>query len=91
MKARGECLEMLKYHLSRAQHRMKSQADKGRTERSLEVGDWATIKLQPYRQHSWIPSYLDSCLKEHMKLMAKGKDARGKVRQESTTPLDADL
>jgi hypothetical protein len=31
---------------------MKSQADKGRTERSFAVGDWVYLKLQPYLQSS---------------------------------------
>ena len=47
LKAREECIEMLKYHLQRAQQRMKKQADKHRSDKQLEEGD-----LQPYRQHS---------------------------------------
>lgn len=31
---------------------MKVQADKKRTERVLTAGDWAFVKLQPYRQAS---------------------------------------
>ena len=52
LKAREECIEMLKYHLTRAQHRMKVQADQHRSDKQLEVGDWVYVKLQPYRQHS---------------------------------------
>ena len=52
LKARKECIEMLKYHLTRAQHRMKAQADQHRSDKQLEVGDWVYVKLQPYRQHS---------------------------------------
>lgn len=29
---------------------MKSHADKGRTDRSYEVGDWVNLKLQPHGQ-----------------------------------------
>ncbi|GKD30541.1 putative nucleotidyltransferase, ribonuclease H [Tanacetum coccineum] len=29
---------------------MKQQADKGRTERSFEIGDWVLLKLQPHRK-----------------------------------------
>ncbi|KAL4339288.1 hypothetical protein GQ457_08G024630 [Hibiscus cannabinus] len=43
---------MLKFHLKRAQDRMKSQADKRRTECKLALGDWVYLKLQPYRQLS---------------------------------------
>jgi len=42
---------MLKYHLERAQMRMKQQADKSRVDRVFEVGDLVYVKLQPYRQH----------------------------------------
>jgi hypothetical protein len=42
-------------HLLHAQHRMKNQADKHRSERSFEVGDWVFIKLQPYVQSSLAP------------------------------------
>lgn len=31
---------------------MKQMADKHRSERTLEVGDWAYLKPQPYRQYS---------------------------------------
>lgn len=35
----------LKYHLSRAQHRMKQLADKGRTDKEFAIGDWVWLKL----------------------------------------------
>jgi len=38
LKTREECIEMLKYHLQRAQQRMKKQADKHRRDKQLEVG-----------------------------------------------------
>ncbi|XP_012468976.1 uncharacterized protein LOC105787074 [Gossypium raimondii] len=44
--------KMLKFHLSRAQDRMKQMADKWRSEREFQVGDLVYLKLQPYRQHS---------------------------------------
>ena len=49
---RENMLQLLKYHLKRAQHRMKSQADKHRIDRQFRVGHWVYLKLQPYRQHS---------------------------------------
>ncbi|XP_071705152.1 uncharacterized protein [Rutidosis leptorrhynchoides] len=48
--AREEALSMLKFHLRRAQDRMKHYADLHRTERQFAVGDWVYVKLQPYRQ-----------------------------------------
>lgn len=44
--------EMLKEHLLHAQHRMKHQADRKRTEREFSVGDQVLLKLQPYVQSS---------------------------------------
>ena len=44
--------ELLCAQLLRAQQRMKSYADKSRTERHFEVGDQVLLKLQPYAQQS---------------------------------------
>jgi len=44
--------QLLKQHLSRAQQRMKKQADKKRSERVFSVGDMVYLKLQPYIQTS---------------------------------------
>nr|GEW78220.1 retrotransposon protein, putative, unclassified [Tanacetum cinerariifolium] len=42
----------LKEALMHAQNRYKMYADKNRTEREFDVGDWVYLKLQPYRQSS---------------------------------------
>lgn len=49
---RDEALRQLKFHLNRAQGRMKCQADKRRHDRTFEVGEWVFLKLRPHRQHS---------------------------------------
>ncbi|GMI95803.1 hypothetical protein HRI_003249600 [Hibiscus trionum] len=49
---REAAIQMLKFHLKRAQDRMESQADKGRRECEFQVGDWVFLKLQPYRQQT---------------------------------------
>ncbi|CAD6249360.1 unnamed protein product [Miscanthus lutarioriparius] len=49
---RALILSLIQQHLSRAQARMKRQADKHRSERSFAVGDWVFLKLQPYVQSS---------------------------------------
>ncbi|KAK0585384.1 hypothetical protein LWI29_027714 [Acer saccharum] len=43
---------ILKEALTHAQSRMKFYADRNRTERKFEVGDWVYLRLQPYRQSS---------------------------------------
>ncbi|WVZ62540.1 hypothetical protein U9M48_012279 [Paspalum notatum var. saurae] len=48
-------LGLARQHLSRAQLRMKKQADKQRSERSFAVGDQVYLKLQPYVQSSLAP------------------------------------
>ena len=45
-------IQLLEFHLLRAQHRMKILADQHRSERSFAIGEWVWLKLQPYRQHS---------------------------------------
>ena len=52
LRDRDEIMQLLKYHLKRAQERMKTQADKHRTDRQFHIGDWVYLKLQPYRQTS---------------------------------------
>ncbi|GAB4836211.1 hypothetical protein Ancab_039524 [Ancistrocladus abbreviatus] len=47
---REAMITTLKEHLRKAQHRMKQLADRGRTEREYEPGDWVYVKLQAYRQ-----------------------------------------
>lgn len=49
---RKTVMQHIQQNLSRAQHRMKMQADKNRVERSFQVGDWVYVKLQPYVQQS---------------------------------------
>lgn len=45
-------VKLLQQQLIRAQQRQKQQADKNRTERSFEVGNFVYLKLQPYVQTS---------------------------------------
>lgn len=52
LKDRQRLLFQLRDNLHQAQNRMKHYADQHRTERVLQVGDWAYLKLQPYRQTS---------------------------------------
>ncbi|KAJ7949263.1 Ty3/gypsy retrotransposon protein [Quillaja saponaria] len=48
--AREEMLRLLKFHLSRAQTRMKAFVDSHRIDKEFQVGDSVYLKLQPYRQ-----------------------------------------
>jgi ribosomal protein L21E len=52
-------VKLIQQHLARAQQRMKSQADKGRTKREFNVGDMVYLKLQPYVQSSVATSSTD--------------------------------
>lgn len=45
-------MDVLKFHLGRAQRRMKQQHDKHRSDRRFAIGDWVYLKLQPYRQNT---------------------------------------
>ncbi|GKC12807.1 hypothetical protein Tco_1009589, partial [Tanacetum coccineum] len=50
LQAREQVIAMLKFHLKGAQDRMKTYADKKRSDREFAVGDLVYLKLQPYRQ-----------------------------------------
>ena len=52
MQRREEMLKQVRQNLQQAQERMKQLADRGRTDRVFQVGDWVWLKLQPYRQVS---------------------------------------
>uniref|UniRef100_A0A2N9I334 Chromo domain-containing protein n=1 Tax=Fagus sylvatica TaxID=28930 RepID=A0A2N9I334_FAGSY len=49
---RQQVVGLLEHNLVAAQARMKQQADKHRSERKFEVGDWVFLRLQPFRQKS---------------------------------------
>jgi hypothetical protein len=61
---RQTALSNIKSNLKVAQHRMKKQADKHRTERTLKLGDMSYLKLQPYRHNAL---GVHNCLKLHSK------------------------
>ena len=52
LKGRQQLLSLLKQNLCAAQERMRWFTDKKRVERSLTVGEWVYLRLQPYKQFS---------------------------------------
>nr|GEU65942.1 reverse transcriptase [Tanacetum cinerariifolium] len=48
--AREAMIQLLQFHMERAQNTMKTIADAKRTDREFEVGQWVYLKLQPHRQ-----------------------------------------
>ncbi|KAL8151213.1 hypothetical protein V2J09_021021 [Rumex salicifolius] len=52
LQKREEMISVLKFHLLRAQNRMRQAADSHRSIREFKLGDFVYLKLQPYRQHS---------------------------------------
>lgn len=52
LQKREEVINMLKFHLLRAQNRMKQYADAKRSPRKFKVGDYVYLKHQPYRPHT---------------------------------------
>jgi hypothetical protein len=61
LRDRTAVLIVLKEHLYKAQKRMKTFADKHRSNRQFNVGDWVYLRLQPYRQNS-------IAVRKHLKL-----------------------
>ena len=45
LQTRKAVIKLLKFHLGRAQHRMKVQANKGRSDRVFQIGDFVYVKL----------------------------------------------
>lgn len=54
---RTELHTLLQRRLLKAQSSMKANADKHRHDTQFSVGDWAYLRLRPYRQKSMAPSY----------------------------------
>lgn len=61
---RHQANEVIRDNLLQAQERMKHFADKGRSERTLHVGDVVYLKVQPYRHTSLS---IHRCIKLHSK------------------------
>lgn len=49
---RQQITELLKANLEASRCRMKQQADKKRSEREFQVGDWMYLKHRPHMQSS---------------------------------------
>ena len=52
LKERHKVDTILKQNLKQTQERMKKYADKRRSERRFDIGNWVYLRLQPYRQGS---------------------------------------
>lgn len=52
LQQRDQTIDILKQNLCKAQNRMRQLADRRRSERVFEIGDWVYVKLQPYKQSS---------------------------------------
>lgn len=52
LSAREGVIQLLKFHLLRAQNQKSQQADKHRSDRVFNIGDFVYLKPQPYRQLS---------------------------------------
>nr|GEX41985.1 Ty3/gypsy retrotransposon protein [Tanacetum cinerariifolium] len=50
MQAMEQAIAMLQFHLKRSKNRIKSMADKHRSDKNFKVGMKVYLKLQPYRQ-----------------------------------------
>jgi hypothetical protein len=49
---RDKAIRQVKFHLTRAQERIKAQSNGKRKEKSFTVGEWVSLKLRPHRQKS---------------------------------------
>ena len=90
LQEKEDMLQVLHHQLFRAQHRMKQLADRHRTEREFQIGDFVFLKLQHYKQTSIAHG-------NSYKLAAKYygpykvKDRIGKVAYQLDLPSDAQI
>ena len=52
LQKREEMLKLLKFHMKRAHERIKQLADRGRSDKSFQIGDLVYVKLHAYCQVS---------------------------------------
>lgn len=52
LRDREKSVKMVKFHLQRAQNRMRQVANRKRSDWNFEANDWVFLKLYPYGQHS---------------------------------------
>lgn len=49
---RDAMVKLLRFHIHRAQHRMTQLANRKRSNKNFDIGDWVYVKLQAYKQQS---------------------------------------
>jgi len=90
LKERDLLSQLIKQQLLRVQQRMKSQADKGRSEREFSVGDMVYLKLQPYIQ-TFVASRTNQKLAFHFFGPFKILQKVGKVAYKVDLPADCKI
>jgi len=81
-------IKLLHFHLLRAQNRMAQLADKHKSERRFNIGDYVYLKLQPYEQSTVSKSHFN---KLHLKFFRPFPiiDKVGEVAYKLQLPSDA--
>ncbi|KAJ1392972.1 Retrotransposon gag domain [Sesbania bispinosa] len=70
---REEMLKMLKFHLRRAQERMKQQADKHRTDKEYQIGDMVPVSSAlPYQSEDALADKEPEAILDRMTVRRKG-------------------
>ncbi|GJR30316.1 retrotransposable element Tf2 [Tanacetum coccineum] len=90
MQAREQAIAMLQFHLKRSQDRIKSMADKKRSDKSFEVGMKVYLKFQSYRQitaRQGIHHKFATKFYGHVLIIAKV----GKVAYKLDLPVDSQI
>lgn len=90
LKAREEAVQILKFHLTRAQDRMKNLAYAKRSDREFEVGVWVYLKLQPYRQVTVRKTLHDKLADKYYGPFQVSKKI-GKMAYQLALPADAQI
>ncbi|GJR54388.1 reverse transcriptase [Tanacetum coccineum] len=89
LESKEQAIQMLKFHLGRSQNKMKQQADRRRSDRVLQVGNWVYLKLPSCNKEGLIEPEPVALLDRNMDKKNKAVVVYGLVQWANGTKEDA--
>ncbi|GJT17286.1 retrotransposable element Tf2 [Tanacetum coccineum] len=88
IREREAAMELLKFHMKRAQDRMKSQADKHRTDKEFDYGDWIVQKIGQVAYKLELPDYSQLHNVVHVSQLKRCRHPSPNQQMRSLPPCD---